>query len=87
MMLPSITPLFGKKTCRFTDCALKRKPAAASLSIRCVVQTIQIPDELYSVEAIEGDRIRVDRVWNKKDVKPILLYKMVLSRRQKLLLK
>ncbi len=50
-------------------------------------QRHQFPGELYNVEAIEVDRIRVDRVWNKEDIKPVLLYKMVLSQRHKLLLR
>lgn len=61
--------------------------AQPPLSTYCMVHWDNISDELYNVEAIEVDRIRVDRVWNKEDVKPVLLYKMVLSQRQKLLLK
>lgn len=42
---------------------------------------------LFNVEAIEADRIRVDRVWHKRDAKRVLLYKMVLNPRQKALLR
>lgn len=48
---------------------------------------LPIQGELFNVEAIETDRIRVDRVWHKRDAKRVLLYKMVLNPRQKLLLR
>ncbi|CAM9440186.1 unnamed protein product [Ectocarpus sp. 6 AP-2014] len=47
---------------------------------------IRVQGELLKVETVEADRIRVDRVWNKRGSKRVLLYKMVLNPRQKLLL-
>ncbi|CAM9276018.1 unnamed protein product [Ectocarpus sp. 12 AP-2014] len=47
---------------------------------------IRVQGELFKVETVEADRIRVDRVWNKRGSKRVLLYKMVLNPRQKLLL-
>eukprot|EP00752_Nemacystus_decipiens_P002143 g2042.t1 len=48
---------------------------------------IRVYSELFHVEAIEADRIRVDRVWHKRKAERVLLYKMVLNPRQKLLLR
>ncbi|CAN0081825.1 unnamed protein product [Scytosiphon promiscuus] len=48
---------------------------------------IRVHGELFNVEAVDGGRIRIDRVWHKQDANHVLLYKMVLSRRQKLLLR
>ncbi|CAB1111112.1 unnamed protein product [Ectocarpus sp. CCAP 1310/34] len=47
---------------------------------------IRVQGELFKVETVRADRIRVDRVWNKRGSKRVLLYKMVLNPRQKLLL-
>lgn len=43
--------------------------------------------QLFNVEAIEANRIRVDRVWHKRDAKCVVLYKMVLTPRQKTLMR
>lgn len=56
---------------------------------RCAAEYIPLlcfKGELFKVETVEADRIRVDRVWNKRGSKRVLLYKMVLNPRQKIIL-
>lgn len=42
--------------------------------------------ELFKVEEILDDRIRVDRVWVRPNAEGLLMFKMVLNPRQKLTL-
>ncbi|CAM9184225.1 unnamed protein product [Discosporangium mesarthrocarpum] len=46
--------------------------------------TIRVMKELYKVEGVDADRIRLERIWRGDDAEGVILFKMVLTRPQKM---